>query len=148
MTLMALYRSRFLFKLCVYELSWDSMPMREHKTLEGGGKQSQSIKRCLGDNPSRSLRLGLLLLLPPVLGYSSPFQLTSSSLISSNEKLIYKCHYPLVPMGLEIPLALLLYYFFLSVGTQESNVTLSEEGRRPGCPFLLDVCMLALRRKQ
>lgn len=71
-TSVALYRSCFLFELCVYEVSWGSMPMREHKTVEGEGKQSRGIKRCLGDNPSGCLRLWLQLLLPPVLDYSSP----------------------------------------------------------------------------
>lgn len=94
------------------------------------GKQSQSKRRCLGDNPSGSL--GLWLQIP----IQAPPHLSSSSLISSSGKLIYKWHYPLVPTGLEIPLALLLYYSFLSVGTQENNVILNKEGQRPWCPFL------------
>ena len=50
------------------ELAWDSMPVRQCKTLEGEGKPSRS----LGDNPSGfgTRRPWLQLLLLPVLIYS------------------------------------------------------------------------------
>lgn len=118
-TSMTSYRSCFVLKLRVYELSWGSIPMRAHKTLEEEDEQSQGKKTCLGENPRGSLRPWLQLPLPPAPSIHPPPHLTSSSLTSSNGELIYKGHYPPVPMGLEIPSALLLYCLHLSVVTQE-----------------------------
>lgn len=98
------------------ECSWDSMPVRKRKALEGERNSLKAWKDALGTIPgglSGSV-YGLCFYMP--WSKHPPPHHTSCSLISSKSKLIYKWHHPLVHMGLEIPLALFLYYFFLPRG--------------------------------